>query len=307
MKKILYIGLLVSGLFLVFSCAQQNHKASQDKGPHLASKFLELTMTCEDDPVLTQVRRELSERESVLDLMLYYMKELEENADPDSPYLKRLDRLFECGRTPEKMQGYFYGITLVLKMGDQPYGDFLNRLWSRTLADVSPWAGKMFSPISPEDLEYYTGGYESAAIPTFFGINCFKKYDESFLNLASIQVLNFWLRLEQGSKEEKRLYGCDKKGGLFIARKTATVNTTKDREQVFQLNYRWKNLGNPPPIRFLVDEMVEIADGLYLGRLLLATQHLFEDFDPQRPDSYYGYENFGYFLLLNQSWHEVQQ
>ena len=47
---------------------------------------------------------------------------------------------------------------------------------------------------------------------------------------------------------------------------------------------------------------MEIADGLYLGQLLFATKHLLSEYDPKLPDNECGYENFGYFLLLDESW-----
>ena len=35
---------------------------------------------------------------------------------------------------------------------------------------------------------------------------------------------------------------------------------------MFTLNYRYPKLGNYPPLNYLIDEMVQIADGLYLGQ-----------------------------------------
>ena len=42
-------------------------------------------------------------------------------------------------------------------------------------------------------------------------------------------------------------------------------------KKVFQFNYRWEALKNIPPDCFCIDEIVQIADGLYRGQLIYAT------------------------------------
>lgn len=89
---------------------------------------------------------------------------------------------------------------------------------------------------------------------------------------------------------------------MFIAGKAKSVDPKNPDKEVFQLNYRWKKLENLPPNKYLIDEIVLIADGLYLGQLLYATEHLLEDYDPERSPHEYKYENFGYFLLMDDEW-----
>ncbi len=71
---------------------------------------------------------------------------------------------------------------------------------------------------------------------------------------------------------------------------------------VFQFNYRWEALRNPIPDRFCIDEITQIADGLYLGQLCYATD-LLEPWDPQKDPSVYKYQLFAYFLLMDEEWH----
>ncbi len=70
------------------------------------------------------------------------------------------------------------------------------------------------------------------------------------------------------------------------------------------LNYRWKSLGNKFPNRLLIDEIVEIAKGLFLGKLYYATalSYIAQDFEPQIKKKDYKYRSFGYFLLMDDSW-----
>jgi len=303
----IYIFLLL-GLVCIYACALPKQNRIKDKLP-LSSKFTELKLKaeCEDDPLIFEIKKDLKSQTSVLHLMKFYLQALEKDLSPNSPYLTKLERLFTCGQAKERVEGHFYGITIVLKKGDHPYGNFLNQIWSTTLSDVSPWDGKIFNPAKTKELTFYTEGFEKGKVPTYLGINCFKKYDKSFLNIASIGVLTFWMSLKEAPQEEKTRYGYDKKGGLFIARKTKSVDLKNPDKEVFQLNYRWRKLGNPVPLKYLIDEVVQIADGLYLGQLLFATKHLLEDYDPKLKPSEYKYENFGYFLLMDDRWNEERE
>lgn len=42
---------------------------------------------------------------------------------------------------------------------------------------------------------------------------------------------------------------------------------------VYQLNYRWPDLGPVYPMTRLIDEIVRIDEGIYLGQLVFAMQH----------------------------------
>ncbi len=310
MMKIRRLGFSTVFVGLIFLCAC--NLASQDKAMNespLPSKFSQfrLEAQCKDDPLLCEVKRDMQGKSSILDLMKFYLKELEEDASPDSPSLMKLAKLFSCGLAKERVEGHFYGITLVLKKGDDRYGGFLNQLWATTIASVSPWDAKIFDPVEPGQLRFYTEGSEKGRVPTYLGINCFKEYEGSLSNVSSMAALNFWMKLKDASEEEKRKYGYDKKGGLFIARQAKSLDLKNPDKDVFQLNYRWKKLENLPPNGYLIDEIVQIADGLYLGQLFYATAHLLEDFDPERNPHEYKYENFGYFLLMDDDWKEERE
>jgi hypothetical protein len=78
-------------------------------------------------------------------------------------------------------------------------------------------------------------------------------------------------------------------------------NGENRKKKVFQFHYRYPMLGGPMPIGFCLDELVEIADGLFLGQLIYSTAfHLpyHSSVDP----SEYKYQLFGYFLLLDNAW-----
>jgi len=81
----------------------------------------------------------------------------------------------------------------------------------------------------------------------------------------------------------------------------AMNNDTEKKKKVFQFHYRFPMIGGPMPIGYCLDELVEIADGLYLGQLIYSTaldQPFHSSVDPDR----YKYQLFGYFLLLDDTW-----
>ncbi|MFZ5993853.1 MAG: hypothetical protein ACOYU4_02525 [Thermodesulfobacteriota bacterium] len=304
--KIKWLPALISffTLFFLASCAVA--PSPRPERPQLTPKFTEFKLDAadiQDDLVFTAIRKDLEGKASILELMHFYMKELEKDVSPDSPYLRRLAWLFAKGR-PVDIQGHYYGLTLVLRKGEHRYGGFLNRLWSATLSEASPWDGKIFEPAIGAELTEYTEGREKGALPTFMGINCFKEVWGSVWNVLSTEVLTFWLGLKDAPPVEKERYGYDKKGGLFIAHRGESVDHGNPGKQVLQLNYRWRNLKNPPPLRYLIDELVETADGLYLGQLLFATDNILKDYDPGCPAAAYKYEHFGYFLLMDDEWNK---
>jgi hypothetical protein len=80
------------------------------------------------------------------------------------------------------------------------------------------------------------------------------------------------------------------------------MNHTADRKKrVFQFHYRYPMVGGPVPIGLCLDELVELADGLFLGQLIYATAldvPYYSSVDPAA----YKYQLFGYFLLLDDAW-----
>ncbi|HET9598956.1 MAG TPA: hypothetical protein VFP65_25510, partial [Anaeromyxobacteraceae bacterium] len=72
-------------------------------------------------------------------------------------------------------------------------------------------------------------------------------------------------------------------------------------KRVFQFNYRFPLIGGAAPIGFCLDELVEIAEGLFLGQLIYSTvptRPFHSSVDPAE----YRYQLFGYFLLLDDDW-----
>ncbi|MFC1981650.1 hypothetical protein ACFLVN_05370 [Chloroflexota bacterium] len=258
------------------------------------------------DSRVAAISDDLNGKSSVLELMKSYLEELEGELDNNAPPFAKLARLFECGITPERVEGHHYGVTIALRTGGKKgigadYRNLLGLFWSTSLGKVPPWAGKTFKTASNQDLKYFTKGVESGGIPTYLGINHFNEIEDSPLNVISVLFLTFWMHLKDAPEDERARYGYEKIGGQFIAKRAKSVYYNTERD-VFQLNYRWPNLNNLPPLRYLIDEIVEIADGLYLGQLLFATKHLFNEYDPKMPDSECDYEHFGYFLLMDERW-----
>ncbi len=268
------------------------------------------TLTCLEgkkgqDPLLDEIRDDI-ESSSVLEAMKAYIVQLSGKLDNDARPYRKIARLFEVGFTPTVIEGHHDGITLGLRTGDErgllaSYGNFLGFLWGTVVGPVSPWVGKSFHPVGSGDLGNYTEGFERGDAPTYLGINHFTKLEDSVINALSLSILTFWMHLKEAPQEERDLYGHNKDGAFFIARRAQSVYRESKRE-VFQLNYRWHNLGNLPPNSCLIDELVQITDGVYLGQLVYATKHLLGRFDPNYPSEDYDYQHFGYFLLMDDTW-----
>jgi hypothetical protein len=255
-------------------------------------------------PELAAILKDLEGRPSILDMLKFYQTELVEDAFPGNVYLGKLAWLFAHGQ-PVDLRGHYYGVTLVFRQGDSPLGGILNLLWGQTVGPVSPWAGKSFKRAPKPTISGYTDGVEPGSLPVFLGINCFSRVAESFWNAAGIEFMTVWVGLKEAPPSEQKRYGYARKGGLFISREAESVDPANAGKKVLQLNYRWPNLGNPPPLSYLIDEMVEIAQGLYLGQLLFAADILTK-YDPARPSSDYQYAHYGYFLLMDESWYKKE-
>ena len=61
-----------------------------------------------------------------------------------------------------------------------------------------------------------------------------------------------------------------------------------------------------PPDHLCIDELVRIAGGLYLGQLLYATDPTIA-YSPEKDPAAYRYENFGYFMLMDEDWHAIKE
>jgi len=258
----------------------------------------ELRMEGDEDPLLREIHHDLRGKTSPLELMSQYLDEMRGTTDSQPLVFRKLGKLFEKGRTPERLEGHYYGVTLGLRTGDlrQVLGaraNLFNFFWGRLLASHPPWVGKGFTPRATD---------APASPPVFSGTNFFRAERTSLLTRVSVRIIGLLLRLSSTTTEDRRAYGCDRTGGPFVARRARSVSPGLERKEVFQLDYRETSLENPSPFKYLIDELVEISDGLYLGPLLFATKRLSERYDPSLAATEYGYTNFGYFLLMDGRW-----
>ena len=111
--------------------------------------------------------------------------------------------------------------------------------------------------------------------------------------------------MEEATDEERLRFGYDSRCLFFIGKAARSIVPENKGKPVFQFNYRWKALRPLPPDNFCVDEIVQIAQGLYLGKLIYATELLLP-WDPKTDPSAYKYKLFGYFLLMDEEWHALR-
>lgn len=96
------------------------------------------------------------------------------------------------------------------------------------------------------------------------------------------------------------------KSFCFIATNGKSINPANKGKDVLQFNYRWPELHTITPDNLCIDELVRIADGLYLGQLLYSTKPEIK-YDPEEDPSVYEYETFGYFMLMDDEWHAIRE
>jgi hypothetical protein len=138
-------------------------------------------------------------------------------------------------------------------------------------------------------------------VPTFFGSNtvAFRTSGQKLIRKV-MKLVGGWM--EDATDEERLRYGYDARCFFFIGKPARSIVPENKGKEVFQFNYRWKALRTLPPDNFCIDEIVQIAQGLYLGKLIYATELLLP-WDPKTDPSAYKYKLFGYFLLMDEEWH----
>ncbi len=273
-----------------------------------------------EDPLLREIlTKDMRGKKTPLALLHYYAEMLNKGTS-HGKIAKKLDKLFLCGKPPDEIDGYFHGITISLKSGWDIYGlledarrklgvgeefDVVQTLYGRVLAGASPWAGKSFKKLNRDKLRALRGGFEGPGETAYLGINSFRTDNSNVVNNIANYLLPAILNMERLPDPDKRQASwLHAKGGLFIAQKTLSIAPEHPTKEVMALNYRWKSLANRLPNRLLVDEIVEISDGLFLGKLFYATsgKRLFKKYDPTVENKDYKYRNFGYFALMDDSW-----
>ena len=288
--------------------------------PEWLKRPFSLSSECDlGDPLIRVIMDEdLKGLKTPLALMKKYADQLNQ-ATSHGDIDDKLDKLFLSGRTPESLDGYYHGITISLKTGtdaqdklsricsvfDSDGIDPLQIIYGRLLSKTSPWAGKNFTKLNPAKLAVMTQGFETGDAAAYLGINSFRRANKDFVNNLAGNVLSTVIDMEgvpgPDAQQHSWIFA---KGGLFLANKQGSVDPKHPEKEVVALNYRWESLGNKLPNRLLVDEIVEIAEGLYLGQLFYATsiKHMARDFDPHVKKEDYKYRSFGYFLLMDDSW-----
>ncbi len=307
-----------------FSSLFEKGEDKEEKGPAAPvelSRPFTLTEDCgREDPLFREM---MEENIMGLDTPLKLMKKYTDILSKETSHGnidEKLDLLFQCGRTPESLDGYYHGITMSLKTGTDSYNvldairkklnivdevDPAQVFYGRLLSTTSPWAGKNFQEISTEKVSELTGGFDKGEETCYLGINSFRKDNKNVINNIAGEILSAVIDMEgtpgPETKQRSWIYA---KGGLFIAKRQQSVDLDHPEKEVMALNYRWESLGNKFPNRLLIDEIVEIAKGLYLGKLYYATalKYITRDYDPQIEIKDYKYRNFGYFLVMDDSW-----
>jgi hypothetical protein len=279
-----------------------------------------------ESPIFKEImEKDLKGFDTPLKLMHHYAEILNEKTS-SGDIGKKLDILFLSGKMPTSLDGFYHGITISLRTGLDSFGrlddirkkfNIVNKLdpmqiiYGRLLSDTSPWAGKNFTRLTKGQTSKYTGGFDKGKETAYLGINSFRRDNKEFINNIAGLALSTIIDMEgipaPETKQRSWIYA---RGGLFLAKKQKSVDPEHPEKEVVALNYRWKELGNKFPNKLLIDEIVEIAEGLLLGKLYYATalETIAEDYDPHIKNEDYKYRNFGYFLLMDDSWlHEKNE
>ncbi len=265
---------------------------------------------------------------------------------------EKLEVLFKCGRfTP--MDGPMIGVSMAIRDSDyfretaKAFGkdrsviagiEWMATAWNATFAGSGIWMGKTFEPVPAESLSTVCGA-DAQTMKAYnpdtarIGRNFFREPPSAdFLQGLGIPVLTriwhlkdrpedsgaegFGGILLQRNLEKEKVIPYVKTGGIFLALPGKSVLDDVCGKEVYQLNYRWPALEPAYPMTRLVDELVQIGDGVYLGRLVMATRHyslgtlrmsifgshawgMGDAYRPDRAPADYGYQNNGYFLMID--------
>lgn len=234
--------------------------------------------------------------------------------------------------------------------------EWMATCWNVTFATTGLWMGKTFEPVSREvfgaDCDHNAevmAGYDPAT--SRIGRNFFREpADPNLFQGISLPVLTRLWRLKDRPLDQnaegfagailahnlkkEQVIPYTKTGGIFLAQPGNSVVPEMKGKEVYQLNYRWPSLDPVYPMTRLMDELVQIADGVWLGQLVMATRHyslgtcpisllgehsakipLGEPYQPGRQallghlkdllrgkgDDEYGYQNNGFFLMIETS------
>ena len=304
----------------ILGCNEKKEISQQMSADPVLERPFVFDSSCNmEDPVLRKIMKEdMKGKKNPLELLHDYAETLNSRSS-HGDIDERMDRLFLYGKAPQRVEGYYHGITISLKTGLDIYAtleetrkklaignelDVTQSLYGTVLSKSSPWAGKSFTKLTPEKQQQMTGG-KAFDGPSWIGINSFRKDEKAVVNNLAGTLLPIIMDLEQiPDTENSQRSWLNARGGRFIARQQMSVNPETPDKKVMALNYRWESLKNRLPNRLLVDEIVEIAQGLYLGKLYYATagKNIFSKYNGDLSSEQYKYRNFGYFALMDDTW-----
>ncbi|MFZ4698777.1 MAG: hypothetical protein ACOYMG_01885 [Candidatus Methylumidiphilus sp.] len=265
----------------------------------------------------------------------------------------KLKTLFMCGKSVP-IDGPMIGVSLSIRDSDyfqetaKTFGhdrsilahiEWMATLWNTTFGSTGLWMGKTFEPVTQETFAAKCGRHPITmnrydASVARIGRNFFREpAGHKRLQSIGLPVLTqFWgledrpaevsaqgfdgQLLEKNLEKEKAIPYV-KTGGIFLSLPGESAVAEMNGKPVYQLNYRWPELHPAFPMTRLIDELVQVADGVYLGQLVMATHHyslgtlrqpLFGEIPPQwesgeayaaTEDVDYGYQNNGFFLMID--------
>jgi len=222
---------------------------------------------------------------------------------------EKLQTLFKCGKAAP-LDGPMIGIPLAIRDSDyfketvQLFGqqrsiiasiEWMATAWNTTFANTGLWMGKTYEPVSQQTIAELVG-HSADAITAYssettrMGRNFFRPPPDpnaiQGLGLPALSKLwqlrdrpksthaqGFNTRLLQDNLDKENVIPYSKTGGLFIADLGLSVVPEMRGKPVYQLNYRWENLHPAYPMTSLIDEVVQIAEGIYLGQLVFARKN----------------------------------
>jgi len=302
-------------------------------------------------------------QEDMFSMLAGYQRILADNGRRDRwPAIhQKLETLFKCGRNT-LVDGPMIGIPVSIRDSDyfketaRRFGvdrsavaglELMATAWNMTFCDTGLWMGKTFEPVTRETVAEKTDADEEMlavydADATRIGRNFFRESpDPDLIQGLGLPVLTrlwglrprpasagepiFDTRLSEENRVREQNIPYSMTGGIFLAAPGDSVVPEMNGKPVYQLNYRWPRLEPAYPMTRLIDELVQVAEGIYLGQLVFATRHYSlgnlelpflpgvplgkpyapSDSDPVRNllsgkgERNYGYQNNGYFLMLD--------
>jgi hypothetical protein len=257
------------------------------------------------DFLAKQIRSDLNGAGSVLGLMKRYMNDLVGDKNNDALPLRKLCKLLKLGSVPEPPVGHYYGLALGLRTGDlakpvAEFGNLLGYMWGAAVGQSCPWTGQSFTIMTEADRRQTLGKLVPDGVKIYRGINHFKVAEQPRVNLAGNTLFSSMWHLADAPTDQQLRYGHQREGGHFVAHRASSVYPGTPRV-VLRLNFRFASLGNHSPMPKIIAELVEIAPGVFLGQLLLATAGLLEAYDPIADDATYRYQHCGFMLLFDET------